>query len=103
MGSVTKKSRKKKADISKDISSIGIPFGLFTGLSLVLEELTAKSFEYSGIELDRTLLFNSDTRGEYITIYISDDNLLIRQFDEKEKKVRVVYVVKDSDRKFQLV
>ena len=68
-----------------------------------------QGFDYKGIydHISSTFLFKSTERKEYIIVSVTDDNLLIKQFSENEDegkdKLKVIYVVKDSGRKFKIV
>jgi hypothetical protein len=104
--SATKNPPKKKHSLGEDLEIIKLSFNLFQPFSIVVEELKEKGFEYKGIhcEEESTFLFKSKKRKEYITVYISkEDNLLIRQFSEADNKLRILYVVKDSERTFKIL
>jgi len=98
---------KTKHSLGEDLSVIVLPFKLYSGFSAVVEELEKKEFEYEGIDIKNasTFLFKSKKRKEQITISVSDENLLIKQFsEEKDKnKLKVIYVVKDSGRNFKIL
>ena len=101
--------KKEKHSLGDDLSVIKLPFKLYNGFSAVVEELENNTFEYAGIyeHINSTFLFKSKKRKEYITVNVSDENLLIKQFsenkDEEKDKLKVIYVVKDSGRKFKIV
>ena len=96
--------KKEKHSLGDDLSVIKLPFKLFGGFQAVVDELKENTFEYGGIyhDIPSTLLFESKKRKEYITVNISEENLLIRQFSEGDK-LKVIYVVKDSGRKFKII
>ena len=100
--------KEKKPSLGEDLKLIQIPYSLFTGFSAVVEELKRKDFEYNGIYKGgaSTFIFRSKEAKEHITVYVTKDNLLIKQFSElkdDKTKLKVIYVVKDSGRKFKIL
>tara|TARA_R110000796_G_scaffold100093_1_gene208548 strand:- start:101 stop:418 length:318 start_codon:yes stop_codon:yes gene_type:complete len=97
----------KAKKLKEDLESVSVPFDLFTGLSLVTEELNQKKFYYSHMNTDHspTLVFESKKLKERVSVVIEKENLLIRQFTIKEdtRKLKVLYVLKPAQRKFNLV
>jgi hypothetical protein len=97
----------KAHSLGDDLTLIKLPFKLFSGFSAVIEELEQNDFEYQGIydHINSTFLFKAENRKEYITVNVSEENLLIKQFSENEDKdkLKVIYVVKDSGRKFKIL
>jgi len=101
------KEKPKSTKWDEDIKSISVPFDLFTGLSLVTEELKKKDFTYTKMVKDHSpiLIFESKKLEERVSIVIEKENLLIRHFIIKNdtRKLKVLYVLKPSERKFKLV
>ena len=98
----------KKASLGEKNKKIEIPFDLYTGFSLVVEELKNKGFEYSKITIDSVspiLTFESKELKERILININEEDLLIRQFSVKKnsRKLKVIYVTKPAERNFKLI
>ena len=97
----------KSKSLEKDLENIRIPFNLFAGLTFVVEELKDKGFEYSNStqEVIPVITFESLKREEIITINVEPENLLIKQFtvDKDKRKLKVLYVLKPSERQFKLI
>lgn len=110
------KSNKKKmvteSDLLKsDLLKISVPFDLYSGLSLVTEELNSKGYSYKGLsengEYPILTFIPKDVlkEDESILINIEKENLLVRHFDVNPtgRKLRVIYVVKPTERSFNLI
>lgn len=101
------KVRTKIAQLKKDLETVKVPFDLFTGLSLVTQELKDKDFKYIHMTNDHApiLTFESKKIKERVSVTIEKENLLIRQFTitGDTRKLKVLYVVKPSERKFNLI
>lgn len=101
------KVKTKIAQLKEDLATVTIPFDLFTGLSLITEELKDKDFKYSHMTNDYypTLTFEAKKIKERVNVIIEKENILIRQFtiNGDIRKLKVIYVMKPSDRKFNLV
>lgn len=98
----------KRPSLKRDLKTIDVPFDLYTGLSLVIEEMKTKKFAYKELIKDASdiLIFKSVRKKESISINIEKDNLLIRQYsliDKDRRKLKVLYVVKPTERIFKLV
>lgn len=113
--SKSKSKKKLKEDkisiddkFSSDLKDISIPFDLFGGLTMVVNELKVKGFVYSHFsnngKQDILTFFRNDEK-ESILINIEKENLLVRHFDNNEdnRKLRVIYVVKPTERVFNLI
>lgn len=97
----------KKSTLKKDLKGADVPFDLFTGLSLVVDEIESKGFVYSHLTKEKNILlvYTSKEAKENISINIEKENLLIRQFmmTGTNRKLKVIYVVKPTERTFKLV
>jgi hypothetical protein len=93
--------------LSEDLANVDVPFDLFTGLSLVVSEVESKGFTYQHLTQSQGVIiaFESVKLAESIIINVEKENLLIRQFSiiGDTRKLKVVYVVKPSERTFKLV
>ena len=93
--------------LSEDLKDIDVPFDLFTGLSLVTEELESKGYTYTNFfkKSNAVLTFTSEDEMNEVYVTIEKENLLIRQFtyEEDTKKLKVIYVLKPSERTFKLI
>jgi hypothetical protein len=93
--------------LNDDMKDIKLPFELLTGFSVVVNEVQEQGFKYDNTFTDSTstLTFISKELKQRITINISKENLLIKQFSDKEddRELKVIYVVKDSGRNFKLI
>lgn len=96
-----------KPSLKNDLKTIEIPFDLFTGLSLVTQEMNNKGFKYSHLTNEGvpSLTFKSKKLKENIIINIESETLLIKQFLMKgtTRKLKVLYIVKPTERTFKLV
>lgn len=105
----SKTKKIKEVDLLKvDLEKIKIPFDLFTGLSLIVDELKVNTFTYSHLTPnDRSpmLTFESKDKGQKINVNIEKENLLVRQYEINglERKLLVIYVVKPTERAFKLI
>ena len=98
----------KKTELEKAIKELKIPFDLYAGFSLVIDELNKKSFIFSDLTTEGApiITFISTAVKEKILINIDKENLLIRQFsilEDDKRKLKVLYVLKPSERDFKLV
>lgn len=96
----------KKNSIQKDLEGLIIPFDLLTGVAMVIEELDKKKFTYSHTTNEKSIMITYNSKSERVIVNIEKENLLIRQFiieDEDIRKLKVVYVVKPSERTFKLI
>jgi hypothetical protein len=97
----------KKLLLEEDLKSISIPFDLYTAFSSVVEEMEAKEFDYDSMisSSQPVVIFKSKKKEEKILINVTKENLLIKHFSEKDniKKLKVIYVVKPSERNFNLI
>ena len=100
-------AKKKKTSITleDDLQKVNIPFDLLLGVSIVTEEVKDKGFKYKGLTQDGSPILTFKSKEENVTINIEKENLLIRQFsvDGDSKKLKAIYVVKPSERKFNLI
>jgi hypothetical protein len=106
--SKTKATVSKQPSLKDDLKDVEIPFDLFTGLSLVIEEVNKKGFTYIYKTESRNVILTFEAKeiSETLSINIEKENLLVRQFTIKEdggRKLKVIYVVKPSERTFKLV
>lgn len=105
---MAKKKMTPEEKLTSDLSTIIVPFDLFTGLSIVIEELKKRKFTYTHLNqeaLQNILWFK--TKEQKLSINIEKENLLIRQFSSETKttprKLKVIYVVKPTERDFKLI
>jgi len=91
--------------LKKDLASITIPFDLFAGVSLVIEELERKGFKYSHLTNKNGATLSFVSEGQEIGATIEKETIIVRQWavDKDTRKLKVLYVVKPSQRNFQLV
>lgn len=98
----------KESDVSQlreDLASITIPFDLFAGVSLVIEELEKKGFKYTHLTDKNGATLSFVSKGEEINVTIEKETIVVRQWaiNGDARKLKVLYVVKPSQRKFKLV
>ena len=91
--------------LKTDLEGVSIPFDLFTGISLIVEEITAKEFKYDHLTNEGSVLITFNSPTERIIITVGKEDLTVRQFtmDEENRKLKVIYVVKPTERQFKLV
>jgi len=94
--------------LADDLAGVVIPFDLYTGITIVTDELERRGFIYSHLLNDDGIIlkFKNEVIAENISITIERENLLIRQFSIEEnnnRKLKVIYVIKPSERTFKLV
>ena len=98
---------KKKPSLGNDLKKVTLPFDLYTGFFAVIEEMKNKGFEYTHMTLEKSpiLTFVSEALQESVLVSIESETLLIRQFltDNEKRKLKVIYVVKATERSFKLV
>jgi hypothetical protein len=101
------KTKTISSKLNDDLATVIIPFDLFTGLSLITEELKSKGFKYAHMinEHAVTLIFESTKLKEKVSVIVEKENILIRQFtmDGDNRKLKVLYVLKPSQREFKLL
>ena len=109
---ISNKNIKNKAlqinNLHDDLAKMIIPFNLLTPLIMVTEEFKSKGFVYSHSVNEKSTLsasFNSEKLKEKIIVHIEKENLFIKQFsmNDGKRKLKVIYVVKPSERTFKLV
>lgn len=102
-----KKSTPKKPSLGDDLKDIVIPFDLYTAFSLVVTEMKDQDFTYDSMVKSEqpVVVFNSEEKKEKILVNIAKQNLLIKQFYQKNnaERLKVIYVVKPSERNFNLI
>jgi hypothetical protein len=102
-----KKTIPKRPSLEDDLKGVTIPFDLFTAFALVSAELKEKKFIYDEILVAThpVFIFKSKEKKEKVLVNIGRENLLIKQFYEKDdiEKLKVLYVVKPSERNFNLI
>ena len=106
-----KKKKKEKLSnelsLGEDLPLIKLPFDLYTAFSTVVEELKNKKFHYQGsiIKDESVLNFKSKEREENLTVTVTKENLLIKQFtmEGNHEKLKVIYVIKPSNRDFKIL
>jgi hypothetical protein len=92
-----------------DTENMRIPFDLFGGLTMVTDELKDNEFVYDHFTnsgKQDIITFTRNEGKEVILINIEKENLIVRHFDileEGRRKARVLYVVKPTERTFELV
>lgn len=91
-------------ELKEALEDIKIPFDLLSAFQSVIAEFGKNKFLYESFsnEGEQTLRFTKPEKR--ILLAIQKEHLYIRQFDtDKEKrKLRVLYVVKPSERNFKL-
>lgn len=96
-----------KPSLEEDLKQISIPFDLYTAFSLAVAEMNKKKFTYSEMKKSSqpVAIFRSSEREEKISINITAENLLVKQFSTKNntEKLQVIYVVKPSERNFNII
>jgi hypothetical protein len=92
-----------------DLVNMKVPFDLYTGLSMVTAELKVNNFVYDHFTNNGgqdIITFIPIEGEEVILINIEKENLIVRHFDILEggrRKARVLYVVKPTERTFELI
>jgi len=91
--------------LTEDLATITFPFDLFSGVSIVIEELKNKGFEYSHLTHSRTEVLTFTSQEQEIDVSVEKENLLIKQYSINggARKLIVIYVVKPTQRNFKLV
>ena len=96
-----------KPSLGEDLPGVKLPFDLYTAFTTVIEELKDNNFEYAGaiIQDQSVLNFEAKEKNENVTITVTKDNLLIKQFTKEanHEKLKVIYVKKPSGRNFKLL
>ena len=89
----------------EELEKSRIPFDLLSALHSVLAEFGKQKFKYDTVSRLGDTVFTFKRPKALLTLAIQKENLFVRQYsvnDKKIKKVRVIYVVKPSERNFKL-
>ena len=92
--------------LKEDLESIKIPFDLLSAFQSVITELEKKKFKYDSFTNDNEYILTfKKGKTERVLIAIQQEHLYIRQYDYKNNKrsLKVLYVVKPSERNFKLL
>ena len=88
--------------LKEDLKDINIPFDLLSAFQSVVTEFGKQKFKYDSINDKGEQVLRFKKTKQRILMAIEKEHLFIRQFDikGKQRKLRVLYVVKPSERKF---
>jgi hypothetical protein len=93
----------KIGKLKTDLEKVVIPFDLYTGMALVTDELKGKGFSYDHMLTDQSTILVFKSEEEKATITVEKENLLIRQYNKDTGKLKVLYVLKPTQREFKLL
>lgn len=101
------KTKNEKLKLQEDLEKVNIPFDLLHGFSLVVLELRNNDFSYSHLTQEQSSIFTFESKKakQKILVSINKEDLLIRQFsmNDDNRVLKVIYVVKPSERSFKLI
>jgi len=95
----------KNKSFNEDVKELDFPFDLLSGFESIIKEAFDKKFKYKSVNTEGQTFFSFTRSKEVLMINVSDENLTIRHFDiiDKKRKLRVLYVIKPSERDFKLL
>ena len=90
--------------LKEDLESINIPFDLLSAFQSVVTEFGKQKYKYDSTSHEGEVVLRFKKTKKKIMLAIQKEHLYVRQFDieGKRRKLRVLYVVKPSERNFKL-
>lgn len=90
--------------LKEDLKEIDIPFDLLSAFQSVVTEFGKRKFKYESFSNDKEFILTFVNEEEKILLAIQKEHLYVRQFHYKneQRKLKVLYVVKPSERNFKL-
>ena len=95
----------KDKKLKEDLENIKIPFDLLSAFQSVITEFGKKKFKYESFYNEGEDVLRFKTSKQKILLIIQKEHLYIRQFEftKNTRKLKVLYVVKPSERNFKLL